>query len=93
MLKGKFEIHEVTISNTISKDVHLKLPEKLIKHSLGDWGNASPDFEEHNEKVLKLGQGVIIGLYVIENYDVAIFTCPEIRRTYITLTEDFLKNF
>lgn len=92
MLKGKFDIKEVVMSGTIPKEVYLKLPAKLVKYSLGIWGDVNSEIKKHNEEVLKSGQGVMIGLYKIKDTDIVICTTPEARNTFILLKEDFIEQ-
>ncbi len=92
MLKGKFEIKEVKIANAIPKELYLKVSAKLIEYSLGNWGNISKEDKEYNEKVLKLGQGAVIGSYVIDTIGIFILTVLETGQTNIVLTED-LKRY
>ena len=92
MLKGKFKIHEVVIASSIPKEIYLELPSILARYSLCIWGDVSLEIKEHNDKVLKLGQGVIIGSYKIDDVDIVICTSPKIRNTFILLKEDFINS-
>ncbi|WP_353096124.1 hypothetical protein [Tissierella praeacuta] len=90
MLKRKFEIKDVIVSDTIPEEIYSEISSKLIEYSIGIWGDISPGVKKHNKEVLKLREGVIIGSYMINNYTVYFFTDLDTKQTLIIPAIDLI---
>lgn len=90
MLKRKFEIKDVMVSDTIPEEIYSEVSSKLTEYSFGIWGDISSGVKKHNKEVLKLREGVIIGSYMINNYTVYFFTDLGTKQTLIIPAIDLI---